>query len=267
MIRLRRPAVAAIGFLTLAAAVALPLWTLADGTTGPPTVTLPTFPVTTPVATTAGSVSPSPAATDNGAVLLKAPIIKQDLALDCESAALQVALAVQNIDVPQDQIYASLPQDARPPVIGSHGYPSKWGDPFKDFVGDVNGYEPSFTGYGVYYPPIAAAAERYGTIANGHTGWSVAQIESQLRLGNSVVIWLTSDFKPHVPQYWTAWDGVRVPWAIGEHAVPVIGYDPVKDTITFVDVLYGVERTLTTEAFGAAMTTFGGMGISVSATF
>jgi len=32
MIRLRRPAIAAVGLLTLAAAIALPLWTLAEGT-------------------------------------------------------------------------------------------------------------------------------------------------------------------------------------------------------------------------------------------
>ena len=79
-----------------------------------------------------------------------------------------------------------------------------------------------------------------------------------------MVVWLTSDFKAHVPRYWTAWDGARIPWAIGEHAVPVIGYDPVRNTITFVDVLYGVERTMTTQAFAAAMTTFGGMGVAVS---
>ena len=46
--------------------------------------------------------------------------------------------------------------------------------------------------------------------------------------------------------------------------VPVIGYDPVRDTITFVDVLYGVERTMTTQAFAEAMTTFDGMGVAVS---
>ena len=41
MIRLRRPAVAALGLLTLAAAVALPLWTLADGTTSHATGQVP----------------------------------------------------------------------------------------------------------------------------------------------------------------------------------------------------------------------------------
>jgi hypothetical protein len=140
----------------------------------------------------------------------------------------------------------------------------RWGDPYKAFVGDVNGYEPDFTGYGVYYPPIVAAAERFGATAVGRTGWTVPEIVDQLREGNSVVVWLTSDFKPHIPRYWTAWDGTRVPWAIGEHAVPVIGYDPVANTITFVDVLYGVERTMTTQAFAAALTTFDGMGVAVS---
>jgi uncharacterized protein YvpB len=263
VIRLRRPAIAAVGFLTLAAAVALPLWTLADGSTSHAIAQLPAE--TTPAATpTASAPTASPASTDAGAVFLTAPIIKQDLALDCESAALQVALAVQHIDVPQDQIFSSLPQDPRSPVLGSDGYPVRWGDPFTAFVGDVNGYEPDFTGYGVYYPPIVAAAERYGAVADGHTGWTIAEIVAQLRLGNSVVMWLTSDFKAHAPRYWTAWDGTRVPWAIGEHAVPVIGYDPVRGTITFVDVLYGVERTMTTQAFAAALTTFDGMGVAVS---
>jgi uncharacterized protein YvpB len=263
MIRLRRPAIVAVGLLTLAAAVALPLWTLADGTTSQAIAKLPgggtvsTSP--TPTATTA-----TPAGTDVGTVSLPGPIIQQDLALDCESAALEVALAVQHIEVPQDRIYASLPQDARPPDLGADGSPVRWGDPYKAFVGDVNGYEPEFTGYGVYYPPIVAAAERYGAVADGHIGWTVAAIVAQLRLGNSVVVWLTSDFKAHVPRYWTAWDGTRIPWAIGEHAVPVIGYDPVQNTVTVVDVLHGVERTMTSQAFAAALTTFGGMGIAVS---
>jgi uncharacterized protein YvpB len=263
MIRLRRPAVAAVGLLTLAAAVALPLWTLAGGTTSHATGQVPGGSTVVPTPT-GPAVTATPATTDAGAVYLPGLIIQQDLPLDCESAALQVALALRNINVPQDRIYASLPQDPRPVVLGSDGYPAHWGDPFTAFVGDVNGYEPHFTGYGVYYPPIVAAAERYGAVADGHTGWTIAEIVAQLHQGNAVVIWLTSDFKAHVPRYWTAWDGTRVPWAIGEHAVPVIGYDPVQSTITFVDVLYGVQRTMTTQAFAAAMTTFGGMGVAVS---
>jgi uncharacterized protein YvpB len=261
MIRVRRPAVAAVGVLTLAVAVALPIWTLAQArasqTTGPGVVTPDQSP-------TAAGGTPAVTPTDAGVVSLPGPIIKQDLALDCESAALEVALAIKGIDVPQDQIFASLPQDSRQVQLGPDGYPVRWGDPYAAFVGDVNGYEPSYTGYGVYYPPIVAAAERYGADAEGRTGWTVAEIVAELREGNSVVVWLTSDFKPHVPRYWTAWDGRRIPWAIGEHAVPVIGYDPVRNTVTVVDVLYGVERTFSTQAFAAAMTTFDGMGVAVS---
>jgi uncharacterized protein YvpB len=263
VIRVRRPAIAAVGVLTLAAAIALPLWTLENGTTSHAT-TPPTGGSQGTAAPSASAVTGTPASVDAGSIYLPGPIIKQDLALDCESAALQVALAVQNITVPQDRIYASLPQDPRSPQLGADGYPVRWGDPFTAFVGDVNGYEPHFTGYGVYYPPIVTAAQRYGAVAEGHTGWTVAEIVAQLRLGNSVVVWLTSDFKAHIPRYWTAWDGTRVPWAIGEHAVPVIGYDPVMSTITFVDVLYGVQRTMTTQAFAAALTTFGGMGVAIS---
>jgi uncharacterized protein YvpB len=258
MIRLRRPVVAAIGVVTLAAAVAIPLWTLAAAsaphTTPPGVVPTGVPPTTSTTASQAGS----------GVVMLPGPVIKQDLALDCESAALEVALAVQHINVPQDQIYAGLPQDPRPPTIGPDGNPARWGDPFAAFVGDVNGYEPAFTGYGVYYPPIVAAAEHYGAHADGHTGWTVAAIVDQLRAGNSVVVWLTSDFRAHTPRYWTAWDGRRVTWVIGEHAVPVIGYDPVLNTVTVVDVLVGVERTFSTRAFTAILTTFDGMGIAIS---
>jgi uncharacterized protein YvpB len=238
----------------------LPLWTLAEGNASHATAQI--LPGTTPTPASVATASPSIDA--DGTVSLEAPIIKQDLALDCESAALQVALAVKNIDVPQNTIFYSLPQQPQPPQMGADGYPVRWGDPYTGFVGDVNGYEPSFTGYGVYYPPIVAAAERFGATAVGRTGWTVAEIVAQLREGNSVVVWLTSDFKAHVPRYWTAWDGRRIPWAVGEHAVPVIGFNPVQNTITFVDVLYGVERTMTVQAFAAALTTFGGMGIAVS---
>jgi uncharacterized protein YvpB len=255
MIRLRRPAVVAVGLLTLMAAVAIPLWTLAQASTSQAVAT-------TPPAGIGGT--PTQVVTDNGSVSLPAPVIKQDLALDCESAALEVALAIQHITVTQDQIYAGLPQDPRSPTLGPDGNPARWGDPYAAFVGDVHGYEPSFTGYGVYYPPIVAAAQRYGAQADAHMGWTIAEIIAQVRAGNSVVVWLTSDFKAHTPRYWTAWDGRRIPWAIGEHAVPVIGFDPVLNTLTVVDVLYGIERTFTDEAFAAAMTTFDGMGIAVS---
>ncbi len=189
----------------LAGAVALPLWTLAAGNGSHATALI--LPDTTP--TPASVATASPSIGDAGTVSLQAPIIKQDLALDCESAALQVALAVKNIDVPQDTIFYSLPQQPQPVQMGADGYPVRWGDPYTGFVGDVNGYEPSFTGYGVYYPPIVAAAEHFGATAVGRTGWTVAEIVAQLREGNSVVVWLTSDFKAHVPRFWTAWDGRR----------------------------------------------------------
>src|SRR6202162_392243 len=121
MIRLRRPAVVAAGLVTLMVAVAIPVWTLAQASTSQATQTVspPTNPGT-----------PTQPVTDSGSVMLPGPIIKQDLTLDCESAALQVALAIQHITVTQDQIYAGLPQDTRPPTLRPAAHAVRGGDPY-----------------------------------------------------------------------------------------------------------------------------------------
>ena len=149
-------------------------------------------------------------------------------------------------------------------VLIEDGLPRRWGDPFKAFVGDVQGQEPDFSGYGVYYPPIATAAARLGAHAEGRTGWTVAEIEDQIRAGNPVVVWLDSSFRVLQPGHWTAWDGVDVPYIVGEHAVTVMGFDDSAGTITVVDVLRGELHSFSTSTFAAILTTFGGMGVAVS---
>jgi hypothetical protein len=129
------------------------------------------------------ALPPAPVSAPGPGVYLPMPVIQQALPLDCEVAALQVALASKGIRVTQQQLFAELPRDARPPVVGSDGLPAQWGDPYQAFVGDVYGEEGNFTGYGVYYPPIAAAATQFGVRAAGHTGWTVITIEDQIRLG------------------------------------------------------------------------------------
>ena len=197
-------------------------------------------------------------------IYLPMPIIQQALPLDCEVAALQAALASKGVRVTQRQLFAELPRDARPPVIGSDGLPAQWGDPYQAFVGDVHGEEGNFTGYGVYYPPIAAAAMQFGVRAVGHTGWTVSAIEEQIRRGNPVVVWVDSSFRVRQLRHWKAWDGTDVAYDIGEHAVAVMGFDPTAGTITVVDVLRGQLHTFSTQQFASVLTTFGGMGVALS---
>src|SRR5439155_13410891 len=186
---------------------------------------------------------PPPAAAPGPGTYLPTPVVQQAYPLDCEAAALQAALAAKGIRVTQQQIFEKLPLDSRSPSIGADGLPSRWGNPYRAFVGDVQGQEGNFSGYGVYYPPIAAAANRLGAHADGRTGWTGAEIEDQVRAGNPVVVWVDSDFQVRQPRHWTAWDGSDVPYIVGEHAVTVMGFDAGAGTITVVDVLRGTLHT------------------------
>lgn len=196
-------------------------------------------------------------------VYLNAPVIHQDMRLDCESAALSVALAVKGIALSQNWVFGQLPKDARLAVV-SRERPVTWGDPYTAFVGNVNGSENNYTGYGVYYPPIVAVAERAGAPAVGHTGWTTVQIESQIRRGNPVVVWVNFNFAYSGTSSWNAWDGRVIPYTTEEHAVTVIGFNTAAQTVTVVDVGVGLRRTIPTAEFTSAIATFGGMAVAIS---
>ena len=100
----------------------------------------------------------------------------QDKNLDCEAAALAAAFGVRGITVDtgsldlQDWIQAQLPVDLRNPIVNDAGI--TWGDPYTDFVGNVNGVEgfAPGDGYGVYYPPIADVVTKVGYTSVAQTG-------------------------------------------------------------------------------------------------
>jgi uncharacterized protein YvpB len=219
--------------------------------------------------TTCGLTPASPAAAQANCTLLVrarylgAPAMKQDMPLDCESAALAVALQVRHIVLSQNWVFAALPKDARTAVL-SRGVPITWGDPYSAFVGNVDGSETRYTGYGVYDAPIAAVAEQAGATAIGSTGWTTTEIESQVGAGNPVVIWVNFNFGASGTHTWQARDGRTVPYTTEEHAVTVIGYDSGAGTVSVMDVGVGLVRTLTTAAFTSALTTFGGMAVAIS---
>lgn len=211
-----------------------------------------------------GSPPPTAMSPPGPGIYLRAPVVQQAYPLDCEAAALQVALASKGIRVTQQQIFERLPLDPRAPLTESDGQPTQWGDPYKAFVGNVQGEESDLSGYGVYFPPIAAVATELGARADGRTGWTVGAIEDEILQGNPVVVWVDFAFRARQLSYWTAWDGTRVPYIIGEHAVTVVGFDPQGETLTVVDVLRGVLHTFSARAFTAALSTFGGMGVAIS---
>lgn len=196
------------------------------------------------------------------AAYLNAPTIHQSLPLDCEAAALAVALQTRGFGLTQAWVFAQLPKQPQRAVV-SRGHPVAWGDPYSAFVGNVDGSETSYTGYGVYYPPIAAVAARAGAQTDARTGWTISAIEQEIQLGHPVVVWTNFNFGYSRTSTWSAWDGRVIPYTTEEHAVTVIGFNSVAGTITVVDVGVGLRRTLSDAQFTAAIATFGGMGVAV----
>jgi uncharacterized protein YvpB len=196
------------------------------------------------------------------AVSLNAPIMHQDMPLDCESAALAVALQTKGFNVSQTWVFDALPKQPQRAVV-SRERPVTWGDPYEAFVGNVYGSETNYTGYGVYYPPIAAVAERAGATVDARTGWTTSEIEYELQLGRPVVVWTNFNFAYSGTSVWHAWDGRIVPYTTSEHAVTVVGFNSVAGTVSVIDVGVGLRRTLSTAEFTAAIATFGGMGVAV----
>ncbi len=213
----------------------------------------------TPVSTPGGHANACQFAT---AAYLNAPVLHQSMALDCESAALAVALQTKGIALTQAWVFDQLPKQPQKALV-SGGRPVEWGDPYEAFVGNVNGSETKYTGYGVYYPPIAAVAQRAGASVLARTGWTTNQIEYQIAIGHPVVVWSNFNFGYSGTSTWKAWDGRVVPYTTLEHAVTVIGFNSVAGTVTVIDVGVGQRRTISTAQFTAAIATFGGMGVAV----
>jgi hypothetical protein len=225
------------------------------------------------VAGVAGSSAVAVAAvTQPGSVNLAPALHLQDMSLDCEAAALAAAFTVRNVPVDtgalplQNWIFDQLPVDLRAPVVANANV--TWGDPFVDFVGNVNGVEgfAPDDGYGVYYQPIANIVTKVGYTEDAHMGWTTASIEAAVETGSPVVVWI--DFRSlasgvgYATSTWTAFDGRQIPYTLHEHAVTVLGAYP-GHSVTLLDVFSGNQYTYTESQFTSMLATFGGMGVAV----
>jgi uncharacterized protein YvpB len=214
-------------------------------------------------------VSAAAAARLAGAVNLQATIgdqlIAQSHNLDCEAAALRMALFVPGTNASENWILAQMGADVRPAVVNQFGDVLRWGNPYQTFVGNVNGLDYNATGYGVYFPPIAMAARRAGRSALAKEGWTPHDLYVEVASGNPAVVW--------VPVYgywtsasmrnWTAWDGQSIRYTLVEHAMTLIGVDAAAGTVTLNDPNRGYVRTVAMSDFEAAFAKFNNMAVVV----
>ena len=203
----------------------------------------------------------TPAHASSSARIAVTPVA-QKYSLDCEAAALQMALSAVGISATQDQLLARFGNDTRAPVM-RNGEPVEWGDPYQSFVGNVNGDE-AVTGYSVYYPPIVNAATAEGAAATGHEGWQPSALYAAVAAGHPVVVRVTHLLVPASVGYWTAWDGRQVWYSHRDHAQTLIGYDYGAGTVTLADPADAQIHTYSMSAFEQAFALFHSQAIEVS---
>jgi uncharacterized protein YvpB len=166
-------------------------------------------------------------------VTIAMPVYKQLRGLACETAALQMGLAALGRYYTQDQLIAMQPQpETRPPVMGpvvnGHKTVKQWGNPYKNFVGNIDGADWIPTGYGIYYPPLVGVAQSHGApnVIGGEgatNGWTATKIYDALAAGHPVMAWVETGWMSAYVGTWTAWDGTPIRYSLIEHVVTLSG--------------------------------------------
>jgi uncharacterized protein YvpB len=188
------------------------------------------------------------------------PVIQQTMVLDCETAALQQGLAYYGIQVAQPALFALENADTRLPVMGANHTVLRWGNPYTNFVGYVNGSDWAPTGYGVYWPVILELAHRYGLPnAIGGEGWAPSAIYAALAAGHPVQVWIETRFARVPLGTWTAWDGTQVRYSYAEHSVTLSGVSPTEVRVN--DVLNASQYWVSKSLFEANFADFNNMAV------
>jgi uncharacterized protein YvpB len=166
-----------------------------------------------------------------------------------------MALAYKGVSVSELSLMNLVGYDPTPHVGNI------WGDPYNAFVGSLSGRQNT-TGYGVYWDPIARAAQNYRS-AQAFTGWSASQLASTIANGNPVVMWGVYPGGYFDP--WYTPDGKYIPAWKGEHVRTVIGfYGPASNPTKFIinDPISG-QLTWSTSQFLSNWAAFGNAGVVV----
>ena len=187
--------------------------------------------------------------------VLNIPQDYQDRSLSCEAAALKMALNYRGAGVSENDIMARIGFD---PTIRSG---NTWGNPHNAFVGDIDGRQNT-TGYGVYWDPIAKAANAWRK-ASSFSGWSVNQIAQAIADDNPVVLW--GIYGSGYRDDWQTPDGQTILAWKGEHARTVIGFSgSVENPTSFIINDPNAGRIVwSTDRLKNDMATFGASGVVV----
>lgn len=188
------------------------------------------------------------------------PVYSQTMNLDCETASLQMGLAAFGHPFSQTDLFALEVADLRPAIAGPNNSVRQWGDPYIDFVGDVNGLETNLTGYGVYYPVILAIARSHGMPdAIGAAGAAAPTVYHAIAADHPVQVWVNTSFVRSSQGIWTAWDGRAIPYTLHEHSVLLTGVSPTSVQVN--DPLHGTQYWISKATFETSWKDFGNQAV------
>ncbi|MBC3841469.1 hypothetical protein GXW82_17775 [Streptacidiphilus sp. 4-A2] len=198
-----------------------------------------------------------PAAATDG---LGVPWFHQQLHDDCEAAALRMVLAGRGLAVSDLDVLARVGIDLAHAEFGHSG--ARSGDPYRTFVGDPDGSERHGTGYGVYAPPIAAAARAFGlTVLASGRGIGTGLLARLVGAGHPAVVWVDYLWRSRPVRWYQAYDGNWVPYAgAGEHAIAVTGFHAGQVQVD--DPARG-HYLISATAFAAGYAAYGDMAVVV----
>lgn len=197
-------------------------------------------------------------------LVLDIPWHHQQHNLTCEAAALKMALSYFGITTDESTLLGYMTVDARPAVFDGAGRLLSWGDPAQGFVGDPDGRIDRYTGYGVYFQPVARAATAAGVVVaesgSGLYGSAVpaTDLYAAIMRGHPAVAWISNTYRRAPLKGYVSYDGAPVSYTPTEHAVTLSGVR--ADAVLIDDPWFG--RAWHPKAqFESAYATFGGMAV------
>jgi uncharacterized protein YvpB len=192
--------------------------------------------------------------------LLDVPLHRQEHALSCEAAALQMALGTLGRPVAEADLLTDLARDPTPRTVKPDGH-VVWGDPDVGFVGGWDGVFGR-DGYGVYQGPIAELARGAGFAGSTPlTDADPRELYDAVRDGYPVVAWM-----PYAGQIkgrggWSTPAGKQIDYVVTEHAVVLAGV--ADDGVTYADPYTASLEHMSFSTFEAANAELGGRAVIV----
>jgi uncharacterized protein YvpB len=185
----------------------------------------------------------------------------QQLANSCEASSLRMVLAARGRLTSDRDVLAHIGVDMVHRQYG-HGGPLS-GDPYRAFVGDPDGSEMGGSGYGVFAPPVAAAARSFGlTVLRSGEHIGVADLYQLVANGHPAIVWVDYLWRHMGSNGYDAYDGRWIPYSgPAEHTVVLTAVR--ADSVRVNDPARGV-TWVSRQAFEAGYFTYRDMAVVVS---